>query len=175
MLPSEPGKCCTAKFRLGRLGVGTYRLARRVPAHATHPAHARITAWITNPAGSPLISALKVNTVAAANGRVVRMMARGAGKCAERTQIQASAPTSATATPIKPKNGPAPLRLKTRAVPYAAPGRATAATPITPARITESMLMGLTRRSSATAGGSERGLKWNCFHRVKWRIRAATG
>jgi hypothetical protein len=32
-------------------------------------------------------------------------------------------------------------------VPYAAPGRATAATPMTPARITESTLMGLTRQN----------------------------
>src|SRR3984893_5983773 len=35
--------------------------------------------------------------------------------------------------------------------------------------------LGLTRRSSATAGESERGLQWICFHKVRHGIRAASG
>lgn len=33
----------------------------------------------------------------------------------------------------------------------------------------------LTRQSSAAAGGSERGLKWKCFHNLKRSIRTASG
>jgi hypothetical protein len=33
----------------------------------------------------------------------------------------------------------------------------------------------LTRKSSATAGGSERGLQPMCFHNLKWGIKAASG
>jgi len=33
----------------------------------------------------------------------------------------------------------------------------------------------LTRMSSATAGGSERGLQWMCFHNLLRGIRAASG
>src|SRR5439155_3441336 len=35
--------------------------------------------------------------------------------------------------------------------------------------------VGLTRTRSATAGESERGLQWTCFHKVKRGIGAANG
>src|SRR6476660_2263946 len=38
-----------------------------------------------------------------------------------------------------------------------------------------SVVMRLTRTRSATAGESGRGLRWRCFHKVKPRIKAASG
>src|SRR5438067_13444029 len=37
------------------------------------------------------------------------------------------------------------------------------------------MRSGLTKRSSATAGGNEHGLQWSCFHSLVQSIRMASG
>src|SRR4051812_29028523 len=101
--------------------------------------------WIRKPAASPRESAPKVVSVAAAKGKVVRPIAKPVGKWAKRTHVQANAPTKPIATAAKPRKGPKPRRMQTIATPYAAAGRATAATPMVPARITESVLIRLTR------------------------------